>query len=117
MVLIMVTIAETDWTRAEFKAYLLMYAAKADYIETAEEKEIIKELVGKKGYKRIHRELDRDSDYQSLQKIMYNIEKFNYSKTELDDLMRDISNLFLSDGNYDILEENMMMYLRRLLSD
>lgn len=29
---------ETNWTKAEFKAYLLAYCAQTDYIETEEEK-------------------------------------------------------------------------------
>ncbi len=28
---------QTDWTRAEFKAYLLLYAAQANYFESEEE--------------------------------------------------------------------------------
>ncbi|MCJ8290587.1 MAG: hypothetical protein HRT58_13045 [Crocinitomicaceae bacterium] len=112
----MSTPVETDWTRPEFKAYLLTYAAKADYIESLEEKEIIQQLVSPSEYRRIHKEIDKDNDYQSLQKIMYNLKKFNYSKDELDKLMDDIKNLFLSDGEYDLLEQNMYHSLKRLLS-
>lgn len=112
----MISTLETNWTRAEFKAYLLTYAAKADYIETREEKAIIKKLVSKDDYRKIHREIDGDNDYQSLQKIMHNLEKFNYSKEELDILIEDIKKLFMSDGKYDVLEQNMLFSLKRLLS-
>jgi regulator of sirC expression with transglutaminase-like and TPR domain len=105
----------TDWTRQEFKAYLLTYAAKANYFESEEETELILSLVSNDAYKRIHKEFDKDNDYQSIQKILYNIEKFNYSKDELHVLIEDIQKFFMADGEVDLLESNMMMSLKRLL--
>ena len=36
---------ETNWTRTEFKAYILIYAAQANYFESQEEKEAILTLI------------------------------------------------------------------------
>lgn len=106
---------ETDWTRQEFKAYLLLYAANANYFETEEEKERILSMVDNETYKRIHRELDHDNDYQSIQKILYNIKKFNYSKEYLDVLIGDIQAVFDANGEHDLLEDNMLLALKKLL--
>jgi len=106
---------ETDWTRQEFKAYLLSYAANANYFESEEEKDMILEMVSSDIYKKVHRELAKDNDYQAIQKILYNIEKFNYSKEELHHLVEDIRQLFNSDGEYDILEDNMFRALGKLI--
>ncbi len=106
---------ETDWTRQEFKAYLLSYAANANYFESEEEKELILEMVSSDVYKKVHRELANDNDYQSIQKILHNIEKYNYSKDELHHLVEDIENLFNSDGKYDLLEGNMLRALSKLI--
>lgn len=106
---------KTDWTRPEFKAYLLLYAANADFFESEDETELILNLVDKVTYKSIHKELDKDNDYQSIQKILYNIEKFEYGKEDLDRLMGDIQQLFSADGEVDIQESNMLTGLKRLL--
>lgn len=105
----------TNWTKSEFKAYLLLYAANADYIESEEEQEMIRQLLSKEAYKAIHKELDKDNDYQSIQKILHNIEKFKYSKNDLKRLMSDINEVFNVDGELDILEENMLRALGKLI--
>ena len=66
-------------------------------------------------YKRIHKELDHDNDYQSIQKILHNVEKFNYSKDDLEGLISDIQALFNANGEHDVLEDNLLLALKKLL--
>lgn len=106
---------DTDWTKEEFKAYLLLYAANANYFESEAEKEKILLMVDENTYKRIHRELDHDNDYQSIQKILHNVEKFHYSKDDLDELISDINRVFDANGKHDLLEDELLMALKRLL--
>ena len=105
----------TNWSKAEFKAYLLLFCANADFIESEEEKEFIKSKIDTETYNRIHKEFDADNDYQGIQKIMWTAKKHDYSKEQIDVLMEDIKVLFLSDGEYDTLERNLMIGLKRLL--
>ena len=106
----------TNWTKKEFKAYVLLYAANANFFETEDEKEIILSLVDPLLYKEIHRELDRDNDYQSIQKILYNMEKYNYSKESLHHLIEDIELVFDADRHHDVLEDNFLIGLSKLLT-
>lgn len=106
---------KTDWTRQEFKAYLLSYAAHSNFFESEEETEMILNVVSQDIYKKVHRELDKDNDYQSLQKILYNLKKFNYTKEEIHLLVDDIQKLFLSNGEIDLLESNFFLALKRLI--
>lgn len=106
----------TDWTKQEFKAYLLSYCAKSNFFESQEEKEAILDIVSNDTYTKVHRELGKDNDYQSIQKILHNVEKFNYSKDELHHLIDDVQKLFLADGTVDLLETNMLHALKRLIS-
>lgn len=106
---------ETNWTKAEFKAYLLAYCAQSDFVETEEEKEFILDLVSSETYRGIHRDLSKDNDYQRIQKIQHHLEKFNYSKNEIDVLLSDIKDLFLADGTIDILEENLFRALKKII--
>ncbi len=104
----------TNWTKEEFKAYLLMHAAEADYIKTEEERAFIRTLVTNESYSKVHKELQGDNDYQRIQKILFNLEKFDYSKSDVQSLVKDIKRLFDADGGMDLLEENMMYGLTRL---
>lgn len=106
---------ETDWTKAEFKAYLLSYAARCNFFESEEEKELILSYVNRDQYKMIHKELEKDNDYQSLQKIMFNLEKFDYSKDDLKGLMKEIKAFLKADGGFDAEEEGLLIGLKRLL--
>ena len=47
----------TKWTKDEFKAYVLLYAAMANYIESPEEKEFILTKLMKKLTKRFTNKL------------------------------------------------------------
>src|SRR5690554_2622230 len=92
----------TNWTQMELKAYMLMYCAYADFVITAEEKELIKSKVGL-------------NEYQKIQKINSTIARFDYSQEELDEIFQSIKSLFLSDGEMDILEKNIYRGLKKLL--
>ncbi|MBT0608527.1 hypothetical protein [Aequorivita echinoideorum] len=105
----------TNWSREELKAYILLYCAYANFTETKAEKDFIKQKVGDEKYKSVHREFDRDNDYQRIQKIQAGIERFDYSKDEIDRLFQNIKKLFLQDGEIDILEENIYRGLQHLL--
>ncbi len=105
----------TNWTREELKAYILMYCAQANFIETKAEREYIKAKVGNEKYKLVHQEFDRDNDYRRIQKIQNTVERYNYSKDEIDRLFENIKNMFLTDGEIDILEENIYRGLQHLL--
>lgn len=103
----------TEWANNEFKAYLFLYAAKADYIVTDTEKDIIEELVDKKQYKKIYAEFEKDNDIQSLDKITHNLKKFNYSKNDIDTLLNEVKELFLADGQFNQLEKIMLNFFNK----
>lgn len=105
----------TDWTHQELKAYMLLYCAHADFMITEEEKEYIQSRIDEKEYQRIRREFEKDNDYQRIQKINSTIERFNFSKEELDEAFDSIKKLFLSDGEMDPLEQNIYRGLKHLL--
>ncbi len=105
----------TLWSREELKAYILLYCAYADFIETEAEREYIKSKVGEEKYNKVHKEFDADNDYQRIQKIQTTVAQYNYSKKEIDRLFENIKKLFLTDGPVDILEENIYRGLQHLL--
>lgn len=104
-----------NWNHQEFQAYLLLYCAHADFIESEDEKEAIKSRVSVDTYKHIHKEFDKDNDYQRLQKIVQAVEELGYNKSEIHSLISKTKQLFFSDGDFGVLEENMFRALKRIL--
>jgi len=103
-----------DWTRDELVAYILLFAANSDFKEDNKERDIIISKVDMETFQDIHNEFDNDNDYQGIKKIMTSLEQHNYEKEDIDLLMADIKTLFFSDGEFNILERNMLKSLRRL---
>ncbi len=103
-----------DWTKDELVAYIMLFAAHADFKESVKERNLIISKVDLKTFEEIHEEFDDDNDYQSIKKIMISLEQHNYDKEDLDLLMEDIKGLFFSDDDFDIMERNMLKCLERL---
>jgi len=107
---------KTNWTREEFKAYLMMHCANADYVETEDEKELILSKISRDTYKHIHKEFNLDNDYTRLQKIILAAERFDYTQEKADVLLQRMKKLFLEDHDMSIIEDNMFRGLKRLLA-
>ncbi|MAO08762.1 MAG: hypothetical protein CL596_08635 [Alteromonas sp.] len=105
----------THWNKEELKIYLLIYCAQANFNETPQEIDYIKAKAQHTDFEKIHAEFEKDNDYQSLEKIEAAIEAHGLSSTEIDHLFDDIKTLFLKDGDYDILEQNLYRGLQHLL--
>jgi hypothetical protein len=102
------------WPLDEFKTYLLLYAAHADFLETEEEKEAILSRCNPEQYKRIQREFNLDNDYQQIEKIIVHLHSFKLSKTDVRQLLKEMTEVQMADRQPDILEKSMMMLLKRI---
>jgi len=107
---------QTHWTKEELVAYILLYTAHSNFEEANLEKNVIISKVDMQTFQKIHDEFDEDNDYQSLQKIIQGVEQHQYNSNDLKLLFTDIKTLFLSDGEYDIMERNMFLFLKKILS-
>ena len=108
---------ETNWSRVEFKTYLLLYCAHADYVETEDEKALITSKVSPELLKKLHKEFDKDNDYQRIQKIAHTANHFGYTEKEADVLLEKMRALFFPEGHdMGSLEKNMFRGLKHLLA-
>lgn len=105
-----------EWNEEQFKAYLLIYAANSNFSETEEEKELILSKVDVDVYKKMHREYEHDGDYLRLQKIMAAVDRLGYTGEDLSKLREEIRQVINAEGYHDELEENMFLYLKKILS-
>lgn len=108
--------SNTDWSRSELRAYLLLYCANANFIKTKEETEQIRSKIDKTLFNKISKEFEGDNDYQSIQKIESAIKRLKYNKEEINALEDEIKGLFLADGNYDQMEKTLFFGLNKILN-
>lgn len=105
----------TNWTKKEFLTYLFIYCMNANYKESKKEMAFIETKTTDAVFNKMHDEFKQDSDYASLQKIINTHGRLGYSKDNTKDLFDNLKELFLSDGKYDIEEQNLLRGLKHLL--
>ena len=103
----------TNWTKDDFRTYLLIYCANADFTESTKELEFIKSKIDGSDFAKIHAEFDKDNDYQSIEKIQSAFKALNYDNA--DTLMQEVGEFFQADGEFDTLEQNLLLGLKRVL--
>ena len=104
-----------NWTKEEFKAFLLLYAAQTNFIETQEEIEYIESKFPNEIINRTRKEINKLNDYQKSEIIVNQIKSNEYVQSDLDEILLEIKELYKSDGVFDSLEQSMFSMLEKLL--
>lgn len=103
------------WNKKEFLAYILLYAAHCNFLETKEEVAYILSKVDKTTYCKIHTEVVVDSDEDNLNKIQQYISENKIGQEEKNELLKDIKNVFFADGSVDVIEKKVFGLLKKIL--
>ena len=104
-----------NWTKEEFKAFLLLFAAQTNFIETQEEIEYIESKFPHEIINRTRKEINKLNDYQKSEIIVNQIKSNEYVQSDLDEILLEIKELYKSDGVFDSLEQSMFTMLEKLL--
>ena len=104
-----------NWTKNEFLAYVLLYAAHCNFLETKEEEEYILSRVDEKTFHKIHTEVVVDSDEDKLDKIQQYISENRMTQAEKEHLLKEIKNVFFADGSVDIIEKKVFSLLKKII--
>lgn len=104
------------WTKNELVAYTLLYAANSNMEEDNKERNKIIEHVDMQTFQKIHDEFDADNDYQSIQKIQEGLKAHHYTKNDIEDLLKEVQEMFFADGKFDVMERNLFRSLKKILS-
>jgi len=108
-------IENLNWTKEEFKVFLLLYAAQTNFIETQEEIEYIESRFPNEIINKIRKEINKLNDYQKSEIIVNQIKSNEYVQSDLDEILVEIKELYKSDGAFDSLEQSMFSMLDKLL--
>lgn len=104
-----------DFTKEEFFAYLLLYAAETDSIISSEEREYILGKVPEETYSHIYKIFMKDTDAERIDRIVDNVKRGNYSQATPYDLVSEIKKTMTIDGELDAVETIFLIGIRRLL--
>ena len=102
---------QTQLSKKELKAYILMLCAKADQVEAEEELTLIKSKTSAETFDKMYKE---DED-ESLEKIQDAIAYLDYSNQELATLKMEIQQVFSTDSNVNMKERNLGWILDNIL--
>ncbi len=99
----------------EFRTYLLLYAANADFNLQEEEQEIILSNVTADEFKHVNKVFERHSDYERIETIMSYREKYFPTEEHVEKLLAGINELLFSDENFNINERIFFKMIKKLL--
>jgi len=105
-----------EWSHDHFTAFLLMYAAYADYVYDQSEREVILEYVPLSVLKESEDHFEKIGDFEQLQLIMELKEKYVKSSVDEELVKAMLNKLFRSDGNYSRAETYLNNFLERILN-
>ena len=103
------------WSKEELKIYILMLCANIDSEGSKVEINLIKSKVDKKTYKKIYKEFCKDDEDTSFEKIDYVIGKHEYSFRELNELKKEVLEVFNSDKTFESKELHLYKVLDNIL--
>lgn len=105
----------STWTDKDFLAFLLIYASKADTQTTEEEILWIREKCQVSSFEHILTLYNGLSEYQTIQTIQQLRGKYYPGEEGKVQLKGILTEFFQSDGEYSLLEHNVMRALSRVL--
>ena len=103
------------WNFQEFSAFLMLYAASADLKVTSDEKEAILKKVNEDTYEEIWKEYHSMSDINKINLILSYKGLYYPTAERTNELLDLIKTEFMADGEYSLLEKNLMRILKKLL--
>ena len=103
------------WSKEEFKLYLLIYAAQANLVESDEELEFIKSRFNNESIDNIYQSVKDLNDFHRCQIIIDFIGNSNLTQDELDVMLAEVEEIFKSDGQFDVMEQQSFYMLKKLL--
>ena len=104
----------SNWNDEKFKAYVMVYAAQSDQVETEDEIDYLESNFDQALLKEVYKEINQDNDYSRIQKIMSFVENNNYSENDLKGLLVEIKKMYMCDGSFGAAEQMVYTSLQKL---
>ncbi|WP_242202068.1 hypothetical protein [Aestuariivivens insulae] len=97
------------------KAFILTYCSSANNRHSNQEIKFIKSKTKIDNLAQIYCEINKHNDYQIIQKIVSCIDKYGYTKHEIENLLNDIKEMIEINSGYSLLQLNTYRGLKHIL--
>ncbi len=101
---------------SEYLAYILLYAANADFETDKEELEIIRETVTKKEFRRVKNAFDNAGETERLDVIMHYRDAYIGLLNDTSLVTNQLKSIFMADDKYSAVEKAVFIFLKKLLN-
>ncbi len=103
------------WNFQEFTTFLLLYAADADFVITTEEKDFILQRANMETFQKVWDDYKEMNDYDKIQTILTYKGTHYPTATQKNELIDLIKKEFYADGDFSLLEKNLLLTLDKLM--
>lgn len=105
----------SDWTYEDFRAFVLIHAAHADFKVNMDETVSLLDTLGPKEYSKIQSIYDTKTDYQKIEIIQELAKKYCKEQDQKEKLYNEILNVLRADNHFDASEEAFLVALKKLI--
>jgi hypothetical protein len=103
-----------DYSLQDFLAYLMIYAADADFVITPEEESHIRNVVGDVSYNQMLDLFDSHNDMETLEFIS-GMKKLYLENGSNEELLKIVQEVFMVDGHFAASEKALFEALKKLI--
>ena len=104
------------WTKKEFVAYLMLYAANIDGNITPAEQKIIYNKADLVTYEDVFTKFEADNDEICLQNILGYKQKFLNSPNEIKQIIDEIKDIFMENKKISNFEQQILYLIEKILT-
>ncbi len=105
----------SKWNSHEFKVYLLLHAAHADFELKEEEKQKILSKATKTEYQHVYKVFKEDTDFERMETILLFREQFFPTEKDTEKIIQEIFELLNADEEFTLNEKNFFRIFKKTL--
>lgn len=105
----------SGWNYQDYLTYLYLFAAHEDYEVDREEKSWIISRVGREEYTKVNQQFSKNRETDHLEIIQHFGINYCSSNNEKRKVLKDLRNMFNSNGHFSSIEQVLLLGIGRLL--
>lgn len=104
-----------NWSKEDFLAYVLIYAAYANFELNPKERDFILKKVGTEEFEKILRIYKKHSDIEKVETVRLLSEKYCRDLEDRCQIRKELLQLFFADEDFGVLEKNFFLVIKRVM--
>ena len=105
----------TNWSKDDLQVYLLLFCINANWSKRYKNKQYLINDLCINRHVNICREFENDNDYQGIQKILYSIERWKFSKEQSKDLFKGLKATLMSKTMAGVSQLALLSHIEKIV--